>query len=159
VVLNKGDFKAIAKELGSKPMCARKVAFVAARKARRVETVDTHWNGKETSNIARPGDFIVTSLTRRKTILRDRNGKTNNYVIKATTFKRLYEQTAGQNRLGRFFKSRNFVAAIYLSGGFDIFAPWGQRERAAKGYLLLNGREVYGNNAGTFEATYEIVDR
>jgi hypothetical protein len=38
-------------------------------------------------------------------------------------------------------------------------APWGQRERAPKGYLLLNGKDVYGNNAGTFEATYEMVER
>jgi len=156
--LKRRDFRSIAAKLGIKPLRARKIAFVAARRARRVEAIETHWNGKETTNTTRPGDFIVTSLTRRKTILRDRHRNANTYVVREKTFARLYAPVAGKNRMGKFFKSKRGVQAIYLSGGFDILAPWGERERAPRGYLLLNGRQVYGNNAETFEATYKIVD-
>jgi len=36
-------------------------------------------------------------------------------------------------------------------------APWGERQRARAGYLLLNGTEVYGSNATTFAATYQVI--
>jgi hypothetical protein len=49
------------------------------------------------------------------------------------------------------------VDAIRLPGGFDIAAPWGERQQAPSGYLILSGGEVYGNNAETFAATYEPV--
>jgi hypothetical protein len=49
------------------------------------------------------------------------------------------------------------VDALHLSGGFDIVAPWGERQTAPDGYLILSGRQVYGNNAETFAATYEVV--
>jgi hypothetical protein len=158
-VLKTVDFKNVGKALGVMPFSARKIAFVAARTARRAEDIETRWNGKETWNTAKPGDFIVTSLTRRKTILRDQAGNVNTYVIKAKTFAKLYAPVSGKNKRGAFYKAKSVVEAIALSGGFDILAPWGQRERTAKGYLLLNGKDVYGNNAGTFEATYEMVDR
>jgi hypothetical protein len=155
--LRTSEFKRIARQLGITPIRARKVAFVAARCAKKAETIDTYWNGKETTNIARRGDWIATSLTRRKTILRDKRRNANTYVIKAATFEKLYEKTKGKNRFGRYFKSKSVVTAIYLSAGFDIVAPWGQRERAPKGYLVINGKEIYGNNAAIFEATYEVV--
>jgi hypothetical protein len=47
------------------------------------------------------------------------------------------------------------VDAIRLPGGFDIAAPWGERQRVPSGYLILNGSEVYGSNAEAFRATYE----
>jgi hypothetical protein len=156
-VLQKAEFERVTEALGAQPFKARKIAFVAARTAVRAEDVETHWNGKETRNTAQPGDSIVTSLTRRKTILRDKAGNANTYVIRADTFKRLYAPTRGKNKMGRFYKAKSVVTAIYLSGGFNIVAPWGKRERAPKGYLLFNGSEVYGNNAGTFQATYEIT--
>jgi hypothetical protein len=156
--LTKSDFKRIASRLGAEPVCARKVGFIAARKAAARETIDTFWNGKETTNTARAGDWIVTSLTPRKTVLRDKDGNPNIYVIRPKTFARLYDPIPGKNKRGRFHKSKSVVAALYLSGGFDILAPWGSRERAPKGYLLLNGKEVYGNNAGTFKATYQILN-
>jgi hypothetical protein len=157
-VLTKADFKKIAKAVGEQPFSAQKIAFIAARAARRTEAVETYWNGKETRNTAKPGDLIVTSLTRRKTVLRDKAGNPNTYVIKEKSFARLYAPVRGKNRMGRFYRAKSIVSAIPLSGGFDILAPWGERERAPKGYLLLNGKEVYGNNAGTFTATYESVD-
>jgi hypothetical protein len=156
-VLKQSDFKRIAANLGVKPVRASKLGLIAARKAMRHETVATYWNGKETTNTARRGDFIVTSLTRRKTVLRDRRGNANTYVIKSKNFARLYGRTAGENKFGKFFKSKSIVNAVYFSGGFEILAPWGERERAPRGYLLQNGSAVYGNNAQTFEATYKIL--
>lgn len=156
-ILKRSDFKRISTRLGTTGVRARKVSFVAARTARQLEHVTTYWNGKETTNTARRGDVIVTSLTRRRTVLRDKRGNANQYVIKAKTFRKIYGGAPGRNRFGKFFQSKSIVTAIYLSGGFDIIAPWGQRERAPKGYLLLNGNAVYGNNAQTFEATYDLL--
>ena len=59
--------------------------------------------------------------------------------------------------VGQFIKAYNVVEALYLSGGFDILAPWGQRQIAGVGYLLSDGRDVYDNAAATFDATHEIV--
>jgi hypothetical protein len=46
-------------------MPARKTGYAAARMAAEIETVETLWNGKETVNTARPGDWIVTNLNHR----------------------------------------------------------------------------------------------
>ena len=70
----------------------------------------------------------------------------------------LYEPTEGRNDFGAIYRAKGVVSAIRLTGGFDIAAPWGERQQAPAGYLILNGAEVYGNNAETFEATYELVD-
>jgi hypothetical protein len=156
-VLKKADFRKIARAMAVKPLMARKVGYIAARKAKRREKIETYWNGKETTNMARAGDWVVTSLTPAKRLLRDKRRNTNTYVVKAKTFAKLYERVRGKNGFGQFFKAKSAVEAIYLSGGFEILAPWGEMERAPSGYLLLNGNEVYGNNAGTFEATYEIL--
>ena len=75
----------------------------------------------------------------------------------AETFPTLYDSAVGENEFGRFFRAKNMVDALFLSGGFEILAPWGQGQTADSGYLLFNGEEVYGNNATTFEETYEIV--
>ena len=39
----------------------------------------------------------------------------------------------------------------------EAVAPWGERQTAPDGYLILSGRQVYGNHAETFAATYEVV--
>jgi hypothetical protein len=105
-ILKRSDFKRISTRLGTTGVRARKVSFVAARTARQLEHVTTYWNGKETTNIARPGDVIVTSLTRRRTVLRDKRGNPNQYVIKARTFRKVYETAPGRNRLGKFFNQK-----------------------------------------------------
>jgi hypothetical protein len=156
-ILNKSDFRRIASMLAAKPIQARKIGFIAARKAKRIERVDTLWYRKETHNLARPGDWIVTSLTARKKVLRDGRGNANTYVIKSKRFPKLYEPVEGQNTFGRFFRAKGVVDAIYFSGGFEIIGPWGRKESAGAGYVLLNGKEVYGNNAETFRTTYEIM--
>jgi hypothetical protein len=151
------EFEEVAAEIGSKPLKARKVGYVAARRATDVETVETRWNGKESTNAARPGDWIATNLSSDCEILRDASGNPNCYVIKADTFPSLYDAVDGENEFGRFFKAKNLVKAVYLSGGFDILAPWGEKQVAQDGYLLFNGKDVYGNNAETFNETYEIL--
>ena len=156
-VLTPADFERIGKETGRRPLRARKIGFVAARQASRLEPVETSWNGKETTNTARKGDWIVTNLSPQRDVLRDRDGCVNTYVIRAERFPSLYEPTGAQNEFGAVHRAKSVVEAIRLPGGFDIMAPWGERQTAPSGYLLRNGSEVYGNNAETFAATYEEV--
>ncbi len=151
------EFKRIARDLVRPIVCARKVGFIAARPAQADETVETRWNGTETTNTACKGDWIVTNLSPEQQALRDREGHANTYVIQAERFPDLYEPTGAQNEHGAVYRAKGIVLAIRLPGGFDIVAPWGKRQRSADGYLILNGEEVYGNNAETFEATYERV--
>jgi hypothetical protein len=156
-VLTPADFQRIAEELGRPPLRARKIGFVAARRAERSEVVETLWNGKETSNTARTGDFIVTNLSPQRIPLRDGDGHLNVYVISADRFPSLYEPTAERSEHGAVHRARGLVSAIPLPGGLDIAAPWGERQTTSAGYLLCNDEEVYGSNAEAFEATYEVV--
>ena len=153
--LAEADFHEVASRVGSRPFKARKIGFVAARKTETEQAIVTKWDGTESNNTARPGDWIVTNLSSNRQVLRDKNGNTNTYVVRADMFADLYESVQGSNDLGQFYKAKGVVDAVYLSGGFDILAPWGQKQTAGAGYLLLNDGEVYGNNAITFDATYE----
>jgi hypothetical protein len=150
-------FRAIAAQLGQTPFRARKTGYVAARQATRGETVETHWNGRETVNTAQPGDWIVTNLSPQQEPLRDRDGSLNIYVIAAEAFPDFYEPTDGHSEHGAIYRPKGVVAALHLPGGFDIVAPWGEQQQASAGYLLLRGEEVYGNNAETFTETYETL--
>jgi hypothetical protein len=158
-VLNSADFRAIARSLNARPMPARKTTPIVARQATTSERVETHWNGSETINTAKPGDWIATTLTRDGQVLRDGSGHANRYVISAADFPTLYAPVGGGggNELGQFYVARGTVDALHLSAGFDIVAPWGERQTAPDGYLILSGSQVYGNNAETFAATYEVV--
>jgi hypothetical protein len=154
-VLTPADFTRIADELGQAPIRARKIGYAAARKATKREVIETRWNGKETTNTARPGDFIVTNLTPERQPLRDDEGQTNVYVIAADKFPALYERTSDKGAHGAIYRAKGIVSALPLPRGFDIVAPWGERQTGASGYLLLNGDEVYGASRAAFEATYE----
>lgn len=155
--LQREHFRAIAAQLRQSPIRARKTGYVAARQARQRETVETRWNGKETTNTAEPGDWIVTNLSPKQEPLRDRDGSLNTYVIAAGKFLELYEPTEGRNQHGAIYRAKGVVEVLHLPGGFDIIAPWGERQQAPDGYLLLNGEEVYGNNSETFAVTYETL--
>ncbi len=155
--LTPSDFRAIARSLAEPVLRARKTGFVAARRAKTYEAIETHWNGIETTNTARPGDWIVTNLTAQRRVLRDRHGHLNAYVISGKRFPDLYQPAQGRAQFGAIYRAKSVVAAIRLRGGFDIEAPWGERQRARAGYLILNGKEVYGSNAATFVATYEVI--
>jgi hypothetical protein len=155
-VLTRADFARIAEELGQAPVRARKIGYVAARKATKRETVETRWNGKETTNTAEPGDYIVTNLSPKREPLRDSEDRTNVYVIAAGKFPALYERTSEKGTHGPIYRPKGIVSALSLPGGFEIQAPWGERQTAADGYLLLNGTEVYGASRDAFEATYDL---
>ncbi|MGO9170403.1 MAG: hypothetical protein ACLP7P_00330 [Rhodomicrobium sp.] len=156
-VLKPDDFDAIADALGKTPVRARKIACIAACRAQEPTVVDTRWQGEVTTNEARPGDWIVTNLDTRNSPLRDAAGRVNHYVIRAEKFERLYERTVGETEWGPVFKAKGTVEALGLPGGLDIQASWGERQTIEKGYLLRNGTSVYGNDAKSFCATYEIL--
>lgn len=155
--LTPGDFREAAKELGVSPSRARKTGFVSARVADARETVTTLWNGPETKIVSEPGDWIVANMDKNRELLRDGDGNANIYVIKPSKFLDLYELDVGATELGRIYRARSVVEAFFLSGGFEIVAPWGDVQRGDSGYLLLSGEDVYGNHKDTFEATYEII--
>jgi hypothetical protein len=150
-------FESLALELGTKPMKARKVGFVSARIAKKREEIETLWNGKETKAIAAPGDRIVTNMSGDRKILRDADSNANTYVISAAKFPKLYARDKGKTEFGEIFHARGAVQALFLPGGFEIMAPWGEIQRAHSGYILLNGDEVYGNNKDTFDTTYVVA--
>jgi hypothetical protein len=156
-VLQEADFRAIARSLAEPVIRARKTGLISARRARTYETIETHWNGIETTNTARPGDWIVTNLTAKGRVLRDREGHVNAYVISGKRFPELYAPAQSRAQFGATYRAKSVVSAIRLRGGFDIKAPWGERQRARAGYLLLSGKDVYGCNAATFAATYEVI--
>ena len=156
-VLTPADFESLAAELGRRPLRARKVGYVAARRAQKSEVVETRWNGKETTNTARVGDYIVTNLSPERIPLHDGDSHMNVYVIVAERFADLYEPASGESDHGTVHRAKGVVSALPFPGGFDILAPWGSRQTTAAGYLICNGAEVYGASREAFEATYEVL--
>ena len=156
--LTPDDFHEIARQRGLPINRARKTAWVAARPAASGERVETRWNGVETVNVAEPGDWIVTSLDHCRAPLRDESGALNAYVVQRNTFASLYRRAQGRNRYGAHYRSQSEVLVLALDEGFDIVAPWGERQSADRGYLLLNGADVYGNHFETFRETYALVE-
>ena len=155
--LSAKDFDAIAAELGVTPMRARKIGFVAARKAIERTTIETRWNGKESTITAEPGDWIVTNMSPKRELMRDGDGHLNVYAIRADKFSKLYKRDKGMTDEGAIFSAISTVEALFFSGGFEILAPWSATQRSDAGYILKNGDEVYGNAKETFEETYDEV--
>lgn len=152
------DFDAIARELAAKGLAAfraRKISYVAARQATAPVEIETRYNGKESRNQAAVGDWIVTNMTLDRQILRDAEGCANTYVVPAANFPRLYDRDGGSTEFGDVYKAKGVVDALPLPGGFDIVAPWGERQQGVEGYLLRNGADVYGIHAEAFAKTYE----
>jgi hypothetical protein len=152
--LDAADFAELARQMGVSPTRARKTGFVSARRALKEEQVTTLWNGKETTAMAQPGDMVVANLTPDRKVMRDAGGHANIYVILAAKFPDLYETDTGATEYGTVYRARGVVDAIFMSGGFEILAPWGEIQRADTGYIVKNGEEVYGNHKDTFEKTY-----
>jgi hypothetical protein len=159
--LEPADFDAIARDMAGRGLAgsvrARKVGFVAARPAAAPTRVVTRINGVETEADARPGDWIATNLDTAREILRDRDGTENSYIIRQDRFGELYERDAGSNAFGDIYWARGVVDAIAFPAGFDILAPWGERQVAASGHLVRNGADVYGVHADAFARTYTIT--
>ncbi len=148
------DFFSIARTLRRVPFCAYKVGEVAARIARKRERIQTFWDGVETVNIARKGDFIVTNLGPDRDALRGPDGALNSYVIREERFAELYEPVGIDTFFGPAHRARGGVRAYRLIGGFDIVAPWGERMAAESGFLILNGDDVYGAHRDAFHRSY-----
>ena len=158
--LSSEDFDAIVRDLsgyGGSMFRARKISFVSARKAAAIEPIETRYDGKESNDTAQPGDWIVTNMNTKRDIIRDSQGHLNTYVIRAADFVRLYSRDVGDNEFGEIYKAKGIVDAVHLPGGFDIVAPWGERQQGASGYLLRNGADVYGIYAKAYDETYEKV--
>ena len=86
------DFHRIASDLRVAPRTVCKSGLVSARVASVRETIDTQWNGRESSNIASPGDHIVTNMRANREMLLDASGTANTYVVTAERFPQLYER-------------------------------------------------------------------
>jgi hypothetical protein len=150
-------FRDTARGLGAAIGRYRKTAKVAAQPAAERQTVITHWNGEETRNIAESGDMLVTTLNADGSPALDTDGHVNTYVIGPARFEALYRaagEPAPQPEYGALFEARGEVEAFLAPGGFEIMAPWGEMERAASGYIVLNGEDVYGVAGEVFAQTY-----
>jgi hypothetical protein len=156
--LTADDFRSVARMLRTHPRSVHKIGCVSARRVDSRQRLETRWNGKELEITAEPGDWIVTTLSSGAEVMRDAEGHVNTYSIKAERFAELYEQTTGHTEFGAVFRAKGVVEALFLSGGFEIKAPWGETQRAEAGYLVLNGSEVYGNTREVFERTYEVSE-
>lgn len=155
-ILTPADFDAVAAKLGVQPVLAEKIGFVAARRAEKVEQIETRFEGLETRNTAQVGDWVVTNMTPGRKPLRDRQGQLNTYVITAETFARLYEEAGQNTEFGTLHRATGTVTAIELPGSFDLMAPWKQRQKGAAGYLVRNGEDVYGIEKSAFHRTYDV---
>ena len=87
---------------------------------------------EETRNRAEPGDHIVTG------------SQGERYIIKAAKFASLYEQDPSNPDA---YISKNVVKAIRLSENTELTAPWGEKQRALAGGVvvqsLLNHNDIY----------------
>ena len=156
--LSRKDFDNVCEMVGQDAKRARKVGFVAAREAIEPETISTQWEGEETSNVAKVGDWVVTNLSASEQVLRDIDGNANTYVISGDRFGELYDATGRANSFGDVYRAKGVVDALFFPGGFDIAAPWGEQQRAPSGYLVCNGNDIYGNQTETFRSTYEFIE-
>ena len=108
------------------------------------EEVVTRLNGaEETRNIARPGDYIITGPHGER------------YVIGAAKFKSLYQLEEG--RPARY-RAKGRVRALRLEEDTELVAPWGEKQRAAKGGVVVQrvGKpaEIYLIDGRVFDETY-----
>lgn len=139
------------KDYDLKIVRARKIAFVSARKATGPERFVTRYNGKESNAVGEAGDWVVTNMDTARNVIVDADGHENKYVVKAADFDRLYKRDSGN-----IYKAQGIVDAIELTGGFDIVAPWRERQQGPYGYVVRNGKDVYGIHGDAFDKTYEI---
>ncbi len=113
------------------------------------QEVVTVINGKEeTRNTAQAGDRIITGV------------KGEQYVIKEAKFGGLYEEDPTDS--SRFI-SKNVIRAMPLAENTELTAPWGEKQRAAKGGYVAqrvdNPSDIYLIEEDSFKATYvpEVV--
>jgi hypothetical protein len=96
----------------------------------------------ESTNIAQPGDAIVT------------RSPGDSYIPKK--FSNNFEINPGNSNE---YRSKNFGRAIFQDEDFVIAAPWGEDQTIKAGGVVFQSLageepEVYGNQAASFEADY-----
>lgn len=132
---------------------------VAARRVEQAEPVQTRVataDGEhyaETSNLARPGDYIVTGV------------QGEEYVVTAENFARLYQPAHDQSgaAIAGRYQPRNIVRALPNPTGVEIviMAPWGQPMRGDADCVLVESQvtgERYLIARGAFEDTYRPIE-
>ena len=107
------------------------------------DIVTTIHGREETRNRAEPGDRIITGALGER------------YVIKREEFGRLYERDP--SKPSRFI-SKSVILALPLQENTEILAPWGERQRAAKGGFVVqrmgSPADVYLIDEQAFKAGY-----
>ena len=158
-VLTPENFQRIADEIGIPPIerPQNRLSW-PSRTATKTEVVETRSNGKETTNTARPGDYIVTNLSPQREPLRDRDGHLNIYVIRAAKFPDLYEPAGERERARRCLPRQGRRLRDPAARRLRHRRPLGRApDRSERAISLCNGREVYGVSKDAFDATYEVV--
>jgi hypothetical protein len=98
---------------------------------------------EETRNVARAGDRIITG---------DHGER---YVVRKRKFASLYEpHPSGRGA----YRSKARVRGLTLAENTEIIAPWGERQRAVKGGMIVRRigrpRDIYLIEARAFARTY-----
>jgi hypothetical protein len=146
---------ALAKALDASGQRYRKVGQVRARRATEPIPVRTILadGTKETTNIAQPGDYIVTAPSGER------------WVVKAGTFEARY---APKPRTKTVYLARGEVIAVEnpLRRPISILAPWGEQQHGAADCMIADVFDpAKGRRAGEpyiiarsgFERTYKLV--
>lgn len=117
----------IAHALESSGKLYRKSAEVQAERAAEATPVETILadGTKETSNVAEPGDYIVTGLGGER------------YVVKPEIFQARYVRKPGKKDV---YIARGYAVAVRNPFGrpISIMAPWGEHQRGAADCMIAD---------------------
>jgi hypothetical protein len=144
----------IARQLaahGLKAFRARMIGHVCARQI----TSQTALQDDAAGQRGAIGDWLVTNMGKDRRFIGKDDGRPDTYVVPKDKFANLYQRDTGFTEFGEAYAPISVVDAVELPGGLDIVASWGDRRRFAAGFLLRNGREVYGADTPTFFSTFE----
>jgi len=155
------DFEWITRDLdqhGLQRRQARKTGMIRASRAVGGEQIEAHsTDGFQGFSTAQPGEFIATKIDRDLQVVRNPEGKLDQWVIKPERFYELY--TPASSTDPELFQPKGKVIEVLpFEGGIDIVAAWGEHQAIENGYLVRNGDDVYGVNAAWFHATYDFFD-
>ena len=153
---NPADINAVAAELkflptrkqpkkyqfvdGGQPGQMSPMTYTVAQAQTSVETITS--DGKETQNVAEPGDIIMSGPSR------------ENYVLKAAKFPKLYQGQIGQTVVPE--QNPRMVALYTGQETVSFIAPWGESMVLKPGdYLVKDGDAGYYRIAKVeYEQTY-----
>lgn len=129
----------------------KKKGTIIARKAKVGEKIETITSdGKETENIAKENDWIITNNTKAK----------EQYILSDEKINSRYEKLKELEDGNILFKAKGKIKAAKYTGTNTMFeASWGQNMTLNKGDMICtplpNKNEVYRIGKEEFEHTYE----